>query len=149
MGIGLSRDEAQVYEDKVKEGGILLAVPTTNDRADEVVSVLEEYNCTDIKTIDADDAFESHRSVHMGHNHSHKHIAHPSDARDEYNTPESEEGPVKMQKYLRAVDYPATKDDLIETAEEEGADERVLETLNDLPEKEFENSTEVRRAIRH
>jgi len=91
----------------------------------------------------------------MGHNHSHKHIAHASDARDEYNTPEraseSEEETtrVPIQKYLRAVDYPATKDDLIESAEEKGADDTVLETLNDLPEKEFENSSEVRRAMRH
>ena len=154
MGLGLSRDEAATYEERVKEGGILLAVPTTNDRADEVRSVLEEYDSTDIKMIDADDAFETHRSAHMGHNHSHNHTHHAARNTDEHDirkeeSEERETSPVRMQKYLQAVDYPATKDDLIETAEERGADDEVLETLNELPEKEFESPTEVSKAIRH
>jgi trehalose-6-phosphatase len=56
--------------------------------------------------------------------------------------------PIQLQKYLKGVDYPASKQDLIEHAEEAGADENIISTLEQLPEDEdFETPTDVNQAI--
>jgi hypothetical protein len=34
--------------------------------------------------------------------------------------------PVELQKHLKGVDYPATKEELIETAREQGADKKLI-----------------------
>jgi hypothetical protein len=54
-----------------------------------------------------------------------------------------------VQRYLKHVDYPATKEALIHTAEDEGADDAVLNTLGDLPDEEFESPKTVVQAIGH
>ncbi len=43
--------------------------------------------------------------------------------------------PVQVQKFLGGIDYPCSKQDLLNTAKSEGADERVLGLLNKLPER--------------
>lgn len=56
--------------------------------------------------------------------------------------------PVSIQKFLKGVDYPATKDDLIDRAEENGADDDVLDVLEQLPDdEEFETPADVNKAI--
>ncbi len=55
--------------------------------------------------------------------------------------------PIQVQKYLKGVDYPASKQDLLRTAEEEGADDNVLETLRMLPDMEFNSPNDVAEAI--
>ncbi|RJQ36170.1 DUF2795 domain-containing protein [Candidatus Parcubacteria bacterium] len=55
--------------------------------------------------------------------------------------------PVAVQKFLSGVDYPATKDDLIERAEDEGADEAIVESLRQLPMDEFASPTDVTEAM--
>ncbi len=46
--------------------------------------------------------------------------------------------PIQLQKYLKGVDYPASKQDLLERAKQEGADENVFSTLEQLPDEEYE-----------
>ncbi len=48
----LSDDEAQVYEQRINEGGILVAVPVRKGDEDEVRSVMEEYEADNIKLVD-------------------------------------------------------------------------------------------------
>jgi hypothetical protein len=55
--------------------------------------------------------------------------------------------PIQLQKYLKGVDYPASKQDLIERAKQEGADENVFSTLEQLPDEEYETPAEVSKAV--
>lgn len=55
--------------------------------------------------------------------------------------------PVQVQKFLKNVDYPAKKDDLVRAAQEEGADENVLSALKAMPEEEFQTPADVSEAI--
>ena len=54
--------------------------------------------------------------------------------------------PIQLQKFLSGVDYPATKQDLLEKARQEGADEPVLRTLEQLPMDRFNSPNDVSEA---
>lgn len=53
VGLGVPKKDAQHYESKVKEGAILLAVPTAGDEESTVRDIFEECDATDIKAVDA------------------------------------------------------------------------------------------------
>ena len=55
--------------------------------------------------------------------------------------------PIQVQRFLRGVDYPASRQALIETARREGADENVLATLARLPDRIYDAPTDVAREI--
>ena len=55
--------------------------------------------------------------------------------------------PIQIQKFLKGVDYPASKSDLLKNAEREGADEDVRTTLERLPDKEYESPADVSQAL--
>lgn len=55
--------------------------------------------------------------------------------------------PVQLQKFLKGVDYPATKDVLIENAKKMGADDNVCSSLEQLPDEEFEAPIDVSQAL--
>lgn len=55
--------------------------------------------------------------------------------------------PMTIQRYLRSVDYPCSKDELVEKAKEAGADEEVIETLEEMPDEIFESPTDVAQSI--
>jgi hypothetical protein len=55
--------------------------------------------------------------------------------------------PVQVEKYLKGVDYPANKNDLVKHAQQQGADQQVLETLKQLPDRTFEGPAGVSKAI--
>lgn len=55
--------------------------------------------------------------------------------------------PIQIQKHLKGVDYPASKQELIEHAQQQDADEEILSILKQLPEQEFETPAEVSKAI--
>ncbi|MGB7893930.1 MAG: DUF2795 domain-containing protein [Microcoleus sp.] len=55
--------------------------------------------------------------------------------------------PVQVQKFLKAVDYPTSKQDLVEHAKQQGAIENVCSTLEQLPDEEYETPTDVSQAI--
>ncbi len=55
--------------------------------------------------------------------------------------------PIQLQKYLSGIDYPARKQDLIERAERQGADDNVLETLKSLRRDEFNSPNDVSEAL--
>ncbi len=54
--------------------------------------------------------------------------------------------PAELQKYLKGVDYPASKEDLVSAAEENDAPEDVIDALQDLTEDEFDDPTAVQQA---
>jgi len=55
--------------------------------------------------------------------------------------------PIQVQKYLSGIDYPASKDDIVATAEKEGADGAVLEALKNIPDGEYDAPTAVSSAV--
>lgn len=52
-----------------------------------------------------------------------------------------------LQKYLKGVDYPATRERLIENAKNLGADDSVCASLELLPEQDFQTLAEVKHAF--
>jgi len=55
--------------------------------------------------------------------------------------------PIQVQRFLEGVDYPASRDDLVETARGAGADEPVLAALERLPERDYDAPTAVSEAL--
>lgn len=56
--------------------------------------------------------------------------------------------PIQIQKYLKGVDYPATKAELIENAKNLGADENICASLEQLPDEDFQTPAEVSQAFK-
>jgi hypothetical protein len=50
---------------------------------------------------------------------------------------------IQIQKFLKGVDYPASKEDLLENAARNRADEDVRATLEQLPDGEYETPADV------
>ena len=55
--------------------------------------------------------------------------------------------PIQVQKYLSGIDYPASKEDIVATAEKEGAEGEVLEALKNIPDGEYDAPTAVSSAV--
>ena len=55
--------------------------------------------------------------------------------------------PVQVQKFLKGIDYPAKKEDVVRVAREHGADEKVVTTLQSLRVKQFNSPNDVSEAI--
>ena len=55
--------------------------------------------------------------------------------------------PIQLQKHLKGMDYPASKEDLIEHAKKNGADEHALAALEDLPDDQYETPADVSKAL--
>jgi predicted outer membrane protein len=55
--------------------------------------------------------------------------------------------PIQVQKYLKGVDYPASKAALLEKARSMGADENICTSLEQLPDEEFETPADVSQAF--
>ena len=53
-GLGLSEDEARLYEESVNAGKILIAVPVQNESEKEVEGLLRAHYADQIKSINAD-----------------------------------------------------------------------------------------------
>jgi predicted outer membrane protein len=55
--------------------------------------------------------------------------------------------PIQVQKFLKGVDYPASKAALIEKAHSMGADENICASLEQLPNEDFQTPAEVSQAF--
>lgn len=51
VGLGLSEDDARVYEEKIKSGGVLLAVPTLGEEAKGPEQILRDHGAESIRTV--------------------------------------------------------------------------------------------------
>jgi hypothetical protein len=56
--------------------------------------------------------------------------------------------PIQIQKYLKGVDYPASKQDLIKNARKNGADESICASLEQLQEDNFQTPADVSEAFK-
>jgi predicted outer membrane protein len=55
--------------------------------------------------------------------------------------------PIQIQKYLKGVDYPASKRALLDKARSMGADENICQSLEQLPEEDFQTPADVSQAF--
>jgi hypothetical protein len=55
--------------------------------------------------------------------------------------------PIQVEKFLKGMDYPVSKQDIIQKAEEEGADDNVIETLNKLPERQYNSPVSISKEL--
>ena len=51
--------------------------------------------------------------------------------------------PIQVQKFLGGIDYPASKKDIVKTAEDQGADDNVLDALRGIEDKSYDAPTAV------
>lgn len=55
--------------------------------------------------------------------------------------------PIELQKALKGVSYPASKDDLMRAAEGNGAGDEVMAALKDLESDQFDSPADVTEAV--
>lgn len=55
--------------------------------------------------------------------------------------------PIQMQKSLAGVNYPCGKDDLVDHARANGADDDVLNGLEAIPDREYDGPNAVSQAF--
>lgn len=55
--------------------------------------------------------------------------------------------PISIQKHLKGMDYPASKETLLQHAKKHGADQDAMDTLEQIPDQEYETPAEVSKAI--
>jgi hypothetical protein len=55
--------------------------------------------------------------------------------------------PIDIQKSLSGMDYPARKEDIVRHAEQQGADDEVLEALRNIEDREYEGPSGVSSAV--
>jgi hypothetical protein len=54
---------------------------------------------------------------------------------------------IEVQKSLSGIDYPASKQNLIEHARGQGASEGVLQALERIPDREYDGPNAVSREV--
>jgi len=55
--------------------------------------------------------------------------------------------PIQVQKFLKGVDYPASKAELLDKAKSMGADENIRASLEQLPDEDFQTPADVSQAF--
>ncbi len=55
--------------------------------------------------------------------------------------------PAKVREYIQGVNYPATKEDILQQARAEGAGDSVQTVLEKLEDKSYENPADLSEAI--
>lgn len=55
--------------------------------------------------------------------------------------------PIEVQKHLKGANYPASREELVQVAEGNGAPGDVVEALRGLPEQEYDGPDDVMEAL--
>ena len=55
--------------------------------------------------------------------------------------------PIEVQTHLKGIDYPANKDEVIATAESNGAPQEIIEALQQMDGDQFEGPDDVMGAL--
>jgi hypothetical protein len=63
------------------------------------------------------------------------------------NTGQHNESPIAVQKALKGIHYPASKDDLLRQAQQNNASEGVLRKIRAMPGDRYEKPTDVMKAL--
>jgi hypothetical protein len=55
--------------------------------------------------------------------------------------------PIQVEKFLKGLDYPASKDDILKCAEKNGADDNVHSALEQLPDRTFDGPSGISKEL--
>jgi Protein of unknown function (DUF2795) len=55
--------------------------------------------------------------------------------------------PIDIQKALSGMDYPASKDDIVRHAQQQGGNDEVIEALKNIEDREYEGPSGVSSAV--
>lgn len=55
--------------------------------------------------------------------------------------------PIQAQKFLSGMNYPASKDEIIQHAEGQGADDDILSVLRQIPDRQYDGPNAVSHEI--
>ena len=55
--------------------------------------------------------------------------------------------PIELQKYLKGVDYPAGRDELVQAAESNGAPREIVDALRKADKDSFDGPSAVQQAV--
>ena len=55
--------------------------------------------------------------------------------------------PIELQKSLKGVDYPASKEDLVRHVQEHDGNEDVRQAIENVPDEEFQTPADVSQAV--
>ncbi len=55
--------------------------------------------------------------------------------------------PIELQKHLKGVDYPASKDDLVSAAQSNGAPQEIVDALQSASKDSFDGPSAVQQAL--
>ncbi len=56
--------------------------------------------------------------------------------------------PIEVQRRLKGMSYPGSKDDVLSTAEQNGADQQLLSALRSMGRDEFSGPDDVMEALK-
>jgi hypothetical protein len=56
--------------------------------------------------------------------------------------------PIELQKHLKGVDYPASRDDLVQKAESNGAPKEIVDALRSASKDSFDGPSAVQQALK-
>ncbi|MGW3078296.1 DUF2795 domain-containing protein [Kitasatospora sp. NPDC001132] len=59
----------------------------------------------------------------------------------------TEISPVELQKALKGAHYPSSRDELVRCAQDNGAEQMIMDELEHLPSGEFDNPSDVQKAV--
>ena len=55
--------------------------------------------------------------------------------------------PIEVQKFLSGMDYPASKQEILDNAREQGADESVMSALEQIADREYDGPSGVSKEL--
>lgn len=55
--------------------------------------------------------------------------------------------PIEIQKYLKGMNYPASQQDVVQHAQDNGADDDTIAVLEKLPDQQYETVADVSKEI--
>lgn len=55
--------------------------------------------------------------------------------------------PIQLQKHLKGMNYPASKQDLIQHAKKHGADDNAMSVFEQIADEDYETPADVSKAI--
>ena len=58
-----------------------------------------------------------------------------------------EVSPSNIAHFLKGIDFPATKQDMIDYADDNNAPEEIIDIIDNLPDVEFQSMTEVMTGV--
>ena len=55
--------------------------------------------------------------------------------------------PIELHRALKGLDYPATREQLVNKAREAGAGDEITRALEQIPDREYENPAQLSEAV--